>query len=164
MWIGRGVTLLFMLLAVLWAPQIDRFPSLFNYLQQVLSYAVAPVVGILMLGIFWKRMTGSAAFFSLLASYVLGVIMFVLNVVTGTLAIQFLYIAPILFGFAIFMGAVITLLGNEVVPTDKQALHWSRASFHQEDASLDELPWYKNYRVLSGLLLITTLILILSYW
>jgi len=164
MWIGRGVTLMFMLLAVLWAPQIDRFPSLFNYLQQVLSYAVAPVVGILMLGIFWKRMTGTAAFYSLLASYVLGVILFVLNVVLGTLAIHFLYIAPILFGFALCTSMVITLLGSEVVPADKQALHWSRASFHQEDASLEILPWFKNYRVQSGVLLISTFILILVYW
>ena len=141
MWIGRGVTILFMLLAVLWAPQIDRFPSLFNYLQQVLSYAVAPVVGVLVLGIFWKRMTGTAAFYSLLVSYVLGVILFILNVVLHTLAIHFLYIAPILFAFAIGTGVVITLLGKEVVPADKQALHWSRGSFHQEDANLKQLRW-----------------------
>jgi len=33
MWIGRAVTFVFMLAAAAWAPQIDKFPTLWQYLQ-----------------------------------------------------------------------------------------------------------------------------------
>lgn len=164
MWVGRGVTFLFMLLAVLWAPQIERFPSLFNYLQQVLSYAVSPVVGILVLGIFWQRMTGNAAFYSLLISFLAGSLLFVGNVVTGTLSIHFLYVAPILLAVSLTAGVVITLVRKETVPDEKLELHWSSNAFHKEDTSLHNHPWYLNYRFQSYVLITLTALLILAYW
>ena len=164
MWVGRGVTFLFMLLAVLWAPQIERFPSLFNYLQQVLSYSVSPVVGILVLGIFWKRMTASAAFYSLLISFSFGALLFFANVIMDRLNIHFLYVAPLLLLISLLSAAIISLLGKETVPAEKLALHWSRNTLHQEDSVLHAQPWYLNYRYQSYILLAITFMLIVTYW
>ena len=50
--VGQWVTLGFMVLAVLWAPQIQRFPSLFRYLQATLSYTVPPIVALFLIGLF----------------------------------------------------------------------------------------------------------------
>lgn len=164
MWVGRGVTILFMLLAVLWAPQIENFPSLFNYLQQVLSYAVPPVVGILVLGIFWKGMTSSAAFYSLLISFAAGALLFAGNVVMNAISIHFLYIAPILLFVSMLSSIVISLHAKETISEEKLALHWSRSAFHKEDSELQQHPWYQNYRYQSFVLLLVTLLLIVSFW
>ena len=56
---GQIATLVLVVLASLWAPQIDRFGSLFKYLQLVLSYICPPVVAVFILGLFWKRMNGT---------------------------------------------------------------------------------------------------------
>jgi len=53
--VGRWVTFGFMILAALWAPQIEKFGSLFKYLQRVLSYTVPPVVAMFLIGLFFKR-------------------------------------------------------------------------------------------------------------
>lgn len=49
---GRLTTAIVMTVAVLWAPQIQNFPSLWTYLQSILAYAVPPIVVIFLLGIF----------------------------------------------------------------------------------------------------------------
>jgi SSS family solute:Na+ symporter len=65
LWIGRGTTLAFMLLASAWAPLIQYFPGLFSYLQQMLSYIVPPFVAIFLVGLFWRGLGRSAAFWTL---------------------------------------------------------------------------------------------------
>ena len=55
MWVGRGVTLIFMILSAIWAPQIDKFPTLWEYLQNALSYIAPPIVALYVVGLFWKR-------------------------------------------------------------------------------------------------------------
>lgn len=49
------------LLATVWAPHIARFPTLWQYLQSILSYITPPVVALLLLGIFWRRANGFGA-------------------------------------------------------------------------------------------------------
>jgi len=164
MWVGRVTTFLFMLLAVLWAPQIQRFPSLFNYLQQILSYAVSPVVGILVLGLFWRRMTGIAAFYSLLVSFGIGALLFMGNVVWNFLHIHFLYVAPLLLGVSLITGITISLLWPEQLPEEKLALHWNKANFDRETEDLASLPWYQNYRYQSYALLCLTGLLLAWFW
>ena len=95
--VGRWITFIFMVLAVLWAPQIERFGSLFKYLQKVLSYTVPPVVAMFLVGIFWKRANAQGAFFSLVIGVVLGAICFYMNDIAGITSVHFLYVAPILF-------------------------------------------------------------------
>ena len=42
--VGRITTAVVMVIAVLWAPQIQNFPSLWNDLQSILAYATPPIV------------------------------------------------------------------------------------------------------------------------
>lgn len=164
MWCGRIVTFVFMFLAVLWAPQIDRFPSLFNYLQQILSYAVSPVVGVLILGIFWRGVTSSAAFYSLLISFFVGAVIFILNTVLNIITIHFLYIAPLLLLINMLCGLLLSLLYPKPLTAEQGALHWDIKTFRREDSELKRLPWYLNYRYQSLVLLGMTLVLVTSFW
>ena len=59
--VGRWSTARCLLIAVAWAPQLQLFPSLWQYLQAVLAYAVPPVVTLFLAGMFWRGATADAA-------------------------------------------------------------------------------------------------------
>ena len=42
--VGRITTAVVMVIAVLWAPQIQNFLSRWNYLQSIVAYATPPIV------------------------------------------------------------------------------------------------------------------------
>ena len=70
--IGRMVTLLFIVIAAFWPLAIREFPGLFNYIQQVFSYAVPPIAAVFLLALFWPRITGHGAIASLVVGHGLG--------------------------------------------------------------------------------------------
>jgi len=69
--VGQVSTLVLVILAAAWAPQIERFGSLFKYLQLVISFICPPVVGVFILGLFWKRANGTGAFVSLIIGFLI---------------------------------------------------------------------------------------------
>jgi solute:Na+ symporter, SSS family len=74
---GRLTTLALMIVAAVWAPQIANFGGLFAYLQQAFSVLVPPVAAIFLLGVFWRKGGGAAAFTTLIVGHILGVALFV---------------------------------------------------------------------------------------
>ncbi|WP_238120641.1 MULTISPECIES: sodium:solute symporter family transporter [unclassified Xanthobacter] len=70
--LGRLVTVGFIVIAALWPLVIREFPGLFNYIQQVFSYAVPPVVAVFLMGLFWRRATRAGAWAALLFGHGLG--------------------------------------------------------------------------------------------
>ncbi|GAK34439.1 sodium/glucose cotransporter 2 [Iodidimonas nitroreducens] len=111
MTIGRIVMGLFMLFAILWAPQIARFESLFQYLQTMFSYLVPPVVALYLFGVFWPRATAHGAVMGLLFGLLGGIVLFMSVVVFEIFTLHFLYVAPILFVFSsigLVMGSLQT--------------------------------------------------------
>ena len=69
---GRVTTVALMLIAAFWPLVIRDFPGLFNYIQQVFSYAVPPIAAVFLLAIFWKRTSGAAALWTLGVGHALG--------------------------------------------------------------------------------------------
>lgn len=148
--IGQGVTFLFMLLAVLWAPQIERFGSLFKYLQAILAYTVPPVVAMFVIGTFSRRVNATGGAAALLTGTAAGAVFFIGNeVVADSRVVHFLYVAPILFA----VSAVVLLLASRLAPPpapeEIEDLVWSRAYFAEESRELAALPWWRNYRFLA---------------
>lgn len=160
--IGRITTVLFMLFAVLWAPQIAKFGSLFKYLQTMLSYITPPIVAIFLFGIFWRRTSADAAFYSLLVGMVTGIIIFLNNVVFDSIQIHFLYVVPILF-IATSVSLILLSLNSKKINKGIEEFMWSKASYIQETRELKKIKWYLNYRNLAIMLLIITFILVFIF-
>tara|TARA_B100002003_G_scaffold51709_2_gene46959 strand:+ start:588 stop:2171 length:1584 start_codon:yes stop_codon:yes gene_type:complete len=161
--VGRWVTLSFMVLAALWAPQIEKVGSIWKYLQSVLSYTVPPVVAMFLIGTFWKRANAHGAFLSIVVGVLLAVVFFYINEIAGIINIHFLYIAPILFvvcTLLIIIGSLITQPPDQKKVSE---LTWSIAFYKSETDELRSLPWYKNYRILSVFLTIITIIVVLAF-
>jgi SSS family solute:Na+ symporter len=161
---GRAATIGFMLLSALWAPQIARFPSLWQYLQSILAYITPPVVVLFILGIFWPRGTATAATVTLAVGLPFGLLGWILNEIVAVYRIQFLYACGLmtLFSSLIFVGT--SLFTAKPSGPQVAAVTWSRAFWRNESRQLKNLPWYRNYRYQSIGLLVIALIIVVAWW
>lgn len=164
MWVGRIATFVFMILAAAWAPQIQNFGSLFKYLQSVLAFIAPPIVAVFLLGLFWRRTNATGAFTSLLVGLVFAVFLLVFQQAPWMPQIHFLYVAPILLLISGATAVLVSLAGNPPPPEKVDDYTWSPRLFRQEGEELRGLPWYKNYRVLSVLVLLFTAGTVVMFW
>ena len=58
---------------------------------------------------------------------------------------------------------VVSLTGEEPLP-EKLEYTWSPALFRAESEELAALPWYKNYRIQSAILLSITAVIVIMFW
>ena len=94
--VGRIATIASMVVAALWSPQIARFPSLWQYLQSILSYATPPVVALFAIGMLWRGANSRGAMSAVVVGSLVGAAFLALNV-SGTFPVQFLHVAAIVF-------------------------------------------------------------------
>ena len=190
---GQIATIVLVVLAAAWAPQIKQFESLFKYLQEVLAYIAPPVVAAFVIGLFWKRANGAGAFWSFMLGAVFAIVKFtvgdsifaslketfprlilendVKEMVNGVeeivgveYYIHFLHIAFILFVFCSIVLVVVSLLTAPPAAEKVEAMTWRKKMFTDETVELASLPWYKNYRILSLILLIPTALVVYWFW
>lgn len=164
--IGRWTTLVLMLFAALWAPQIREFPGLWNYIQSMLAYITPPVVAVFLLGIFWQRTNGSGAFITLVGGHLLSLTVFLftqdgLIMEDAPIDLHFTIIAGVLTGLCILLLIGATLLTSEE-PTEEQLddLTWSSRA-----ASIPEqFAWYQDYRVQAVVVIGLTIAMVIAFW
>ena len=165
--VGQITTLVLVLLASAWAPQIERFSSLWEYLQRVLAFICPPVVAVFVLGLFWKKANATGAITSLLSGFVLAlflVLSTVYDLAPALNEIHFLHMAFYLFLFCGMIHVVVSL-STAPPPADKVAEYtWSRSMLAAESEELKALPWYQNYRILSVILLVITVLIVGYFW
>jgi len=152
MQIGRLVMALFMLFAVLWAPQIAHFPSLFQYLQITFSYLVPPVVVLFVFGVFWPRANAKGAMATIVIGLVTGLALFVIVGVLELMELHFLYVAPVVFA----ASSVAMVVGSFAGPPPERAAIasciWSPQSVETDEETARKRPALANPWLLSGLL------------
>jgi SSS family solute:Na+ symporter len=180
---GRIVTFAFMSLAILWAPQIIKFPNIWTYLQQMLAYLAPPIVACFFAGVFWKRANGHGALAALVVGHLAAAVIFGLAVsgsiivqtqvltpgelqmaAAGTPVLHFLYLAPILLVISIAALVVVSLATEKPDEEVVRTLTWSRALLAEEAPELARLPWYKNYRYQSATMLALIALIVIAWW
>lgn len=166
---GQIATIVLVILAAAWAPMIESFRSLWTYLQQILGFISPPIVSAFVLGLFYKRSNANGGFWSMVLSYLIVIIYVIFcfakfgGIATSDTGIHFLYIVPVLFVIATLINMVVSSL-SAAPPAEKlDGMIWTRKIYTDETAELSALPWYKNYRILSVLLLIVTAIIVIWF-
>jgi len=160
---SRFATILVGILAVAWAPQIERFGSLWQYVQGLLAYVVPPITALYLVGLFWPRANSRGAIACLLSGLICGIALFVANPVLHLITMHFLFVAPILFVQSAAVLVAVSL-ATDPDPLEKSAgLTWNPAFFRAETLQLKALPIWANYRVLGGVLVLVTAALVWTF-
>lgn len=132
-WVGRCTTGGIILISALWAPMIGGFGTLFEYVQGILSYAVAPFVVVYLGGLFWPRATSSGAIAALIFGLLTAIAIGFFGDVLGLFEIHYLNVP-----FPVMIVSVLAfILGSkrDAPPTVDPKLLWSKSElFFKNDA------------------------------
>lgn len=164
---GQIATLALVILASLWAPQIEKFGDLFKYLQDILGYIAPPVVSAFLLGLFWKRASSDGSFYSLIFGLIVALIWvfgIFFEVDHWFFQMHFLLRTTVLFFLCLFVHIGVSL-STPAPSSDKLVgMIWSKALIAEETEELKDLPWYQNYRYQAVILLIITAFVVGYFW
>jgi len=163
MWIGRGVMAAFLIFAVLWAPFISSFRSIFAYLQTMFSYAVPPIVALFLTGVLSARVNASGAFAGMVTGIVAGLGAFVAIEILSLYELHFLYVAPLLF-LACVSAIILVSLNSQ--PPDRAAIAgylWTPSLMAAESRELEGIPPWRNYRIQAIALVAVTCVIVVVF-
>lgn len=153
--VGRITSLVVLVFAVFWAPFIASFDSLVSYYQEVVSYLAPPIVGTFFIGLFWKRGNEKGALWGLISGiFVAIVIMLFKYVFDVAIPYHFLLIAPMIMVFSVLVNVLVSLSTGMPDPEKVAQNTWTVKIWKEESEELKGVVWYKNFRVLSALLVV----------
>ncbi|SHI82157.1 sodium:solute symporter [Aquimarina spongiae] len=166
--VGQITTVVLVVLAISWVPFIESVSdSLWTYLQLVIAYTCPPAVSTFILGLFWKRANGTGSIVSLLTGFSLAVLMILSQTFDLFPAINELhFLAKATWLFVICVGVHTTVSLSTKPQSEEQIKEYTykKEMFAQESRELVGIAWYKNYRVLSIILLFITAIVVGFFW
>ena len=150
--VGKITSVIIILIAALWAPNIGKFGSLLKYYQEMLSYIAPPVVAAFLLGIFNRRVNGNGSFIGLMAGLAMAVVMLLFrHSIFGDL--HFLLIIPFLLVFSMIVIYVASLFSAPPSGGKLSGTVWTVADYKAESDALAKVPFYSNYRFWAVMLL-----------
>ena len=161
--IGRRSMAILLLVAVLWAPQLPRFGTLWQYLQAMLAYAVPPVVALVLTGTFWRGANAAGAAATLVLGTACGLALFIVNVPLHLLHMHFLYVAPLLLALDTAILIVVSAWRRQPASDAAAALVWTPAHYREETARLRSISPWRNYRAQAVALLILTAVVVFVF-
>ncbi|GAY11571.1 sodium:solute symporter family protein [Pseudonocardia sp. N23] len=167
--VGRWVTVIGCILAIGTAFIASGSQNLMDYIQALFSFFNAPLFAIFILGLFWKRMTGSAAWIGLLSGTVAAVTIDVLvrfDVLQLSNQAGSFVGASAAFIVGVGVAALVSLSGQPKPEAELTGLVWSltpRAS-RTHSVEGDDAGWYRSPKLLGVLVLILVVILYILFF
>ncbi len=158
---GRITTVVLMLIAVLWAPQIKDFGGLWSYLQQAFSILVPPIAAIFLVGAFWRRGTAKGALWALIAGHIVGAGLFMLTQ-AGVWPLHFTINVTVMTAFAVSVFVLVSLTGRAPHADVVENTVW------RKDMALDPAsrggPVWADPRLHAGMVFAGVLGIIIGFW
>ncbi len=161
--VGRWATIGLLVIAVAWAPQLYLLPSLWQYLQAVLAYAVPPVVAVFLGGMFWRGANSDGATATLVVGSLCGLCLFLCNGVLGWTHFHFLYAAPLLFLVDVLILVGVSVRHPVAASAKRDATMWKLDFGRAENTRLAQTPIWQDYRYLAAVLLGLTAGLVIAF-
>ena len=146
--IGKATTAAGTLLAIIASPLFGHYTTIFEGINKVISYVAPPISAVFLLGVFWKRASGTSAFITLLAGMALGGVTFYLdwnNIYRG----DFMLVAFLLFVACVVIMVVTSLLTPEPLKDEARDLVWENWS---EPLRVKCGSGLSDYRVMSAVI------------
>nr|WP_136251877.1 sodium:solute symporter [Ningiella ruwaisensis] len=157
--IGRITTIIIMIIAAVWAPQIANFGGLWLYLQQMFAIIVPPIATLFLVGVFYKRATPSAAFWTLILGFAFGVGLFLARQ-NQVIDLHFAVGVGVMFVVCTVIFVLISIFGPQDLNKDVSELVFDKSLIaEQKGTSL-----IADYRLHSVLLLAAMLWVLFTFW
>ena len=163
--VGRAVTIIGCVLAIGTAFIAGSYSNLMDYIQALFSFFNAPLFAIFILGLFWRRMTGTAGWTGLVSGTIAAVVVDVL-VRTGVFALSSqagsFVGASAAFVVGVLVAIAVSLVTRPKPNSELVGLTWSLTSREergQTAATGEDSGWYKSPVVLGVGVLVLTVVL-----
>jgi solute:Na+ symporter, SSS family len=132
--IGRVSSIAVMILAMAWSTQGGRYSSIFEAINAIASDLAPPITTVFLFGVFWRRGTKEASLATLIFGFVVGAVLFVLDlpvfgtqkIVTQGWGIPFMMQAWYSFCLCSAFYIVLSLLTPPPAPAQIEGLTWER--------------------------------------
>jgi SSS family solute:Na+ symporter len=166
--VGRVVTIIATVLAMLTAWIASTYANLMDYLQQLFSFFNAPLFATFILGMFWRRMTAAAGWIGLVSGTVSAVVVFVLTE-SGVWTLPGQGGAFVGAGAAfvvdIVVSVAVTMVTRPKPVEELVGLVYSLTpkESRQREVTGEDAGWYRNPGVLAGIVLVITIILNIAF-
>jgi SSS family solute:Na+ symporter len=164
-----------MIVSALWAPNIIKFDSFWDYIQLVLAHICPPVVALFGFGIFTKRVNTQGANAAIITGVVLSILTILIKVMSGAedaspfwlnlagFLPHYLYMAGVIFIICSIVLLGVSAMGKEDEGKNWDDLLWTWKHYREESETLSALPFYKNYRFLSLMLVLTIILMLIIF-
>jgi len=161
--VGRSASLAALLIAAAFAPTVGAFGGIFKYFQQGITFVASPIIGVILMGVFWKRANAAGAMAGLLVGLVMTAGLLILTVANVDLGLHWLY-----YGFfqeVIVVGVVVAVSLMTAPPArDKwQPFLW-RPTLLTEHLEAEVRPWYASLSLWFAIFAIIWFYLYWRFW
>lgn len=157
---GRITTIVLMVIAASWAPQIANFTGLWDYLQQMFSIVVPPIAIIFLVGVFFKRGNGDGAFWTLIIGTAIGVLLFIL----GEQDLWTLHYTMNV-GISLLASAIVFIVVSLMTaPPNEEQIKQFTYRKGLVGLGMENQPLYLDYRLHMALLLALIIYILILFW
>lgn len=166
--IGRIAAIIVMLLSILWSTQGDKFSSIFEAINKIASAIAPPVATVLLFGVFSKKGTRKAGFYTLLCGLILGITTFCLDFepisgqmfITRGLGIPFMMQAWWLFVICTIIYFTLSHFTSSPSPEVIKKYTWESPLAVFKSGKIKGI---SDPRILAGILILTMIILYIIF-
>jgi SSS family solute:Na+ symporter len=170
--VGRWVTVVGVLVGILTAFIAAGAQNIMTYLQTLFSFFNAPLFGVFIIGLLWKRMTAAGALWGYVLGIVAPTVVFIAYQVSvankapifATATAETLYGAIISFVTVLVVGVVISLFTKRKSDKELEGLVYGvgRIDLHS-DAVVGDTAWYRSPALLGTVALVGCVLLYLPF-
>lgn len=153
--IGKVTTVVATIIAIILSPIFGHYSTIIEGLNKLISYIAPPITCVFLFGVFWKKAAGKAAYITLVSGAVIGLVMFLLDwyqIYTPNFMMTAFYL--------LILCSVIMYVASKVYPEplkeEARLLVWES---WKEPLKSKTGKGLADYRVLSGLVLVTFIVL-----
>jgi len=141
--VGRIVSAVVLIVGALWAPTVMSFGHIFSYFQEGWAFIAIPIAVIFVLGGLWRRVTTTAALWTLLLSFPMLVLPYLLRALEVKMNV--FNVAGFVLIFTLLFTVVLSLVTREKHPEGKEKFIWRPSMARLTwDPRIGELPWYRK--------------------
>ena len=166
--VGRTVTVVGCVLAIGAAFLAGSYSNITDYIQALFSFFNAPLFAVFILGLFWKRMTGTAGWTGLVSGTIAAVLVDVLvrtHVLTLSSQAGSFVGASAAFVVGIAVAVVVSMVTQPKPDAELVGLVWSLTTKEERShtTSGSDSGWYRSPVVLGGLVLVLVVVLYIIF-